>query len=93
MGIGFGVAKLTQKPVEIKIPMDTRKYDLLIDSVFLAKKQSDFIIGQQTKLIDSLNKKLNDKTQLKHETKQIKDFTPSSRAAWNDSVLRANGRR
>lgn len=89
--IGFGVSRLIQKPVIIEKLIDTQKFDRIIDSVVLAGKQAQFIIDEQQKLNDSLIVLLKNKNQHKHETKQIKDFTPTGRLSWHDSVMSSNG--
>lgn len=89
--IGFGVSRLTQTPAVIEKQIDTQEFDRMIDSVVLVAKQAQFIIDAQNILLDSLNKELKNKNQHNYETKQIKNFTSSSRAAWSDSVLHAAG--
>lgn len=89
--IGIGISNFFRKPDEIRTPVDTSKYDKIVDSVKATIKINESIIQVQNIKIDSLYKKLNNKNQLIHETKQIKNFTPNSRIAWNDSVMGSIG--
>jgi len=71
---------------------NSAKYQRAIDSLTSLNRDYKDSVKNAYTMIDSLkNKKLINNKKVKNEIKQIKNFTPTSRQRFHDSVMLSNG--